>query len=199
MYIIVLNLVINNLKKFIVPILSICFLIVISFAAYAGYQWYTLSNENKVLEDEIAQLNAITEEETDVETRTVSLFYYNLEADKDISESIPCSDNAVLPVEREIPLTQTPIRDTLDLLLEGILTDEEIADGFQTEFPNESFKISSINLDEGVLYIEFTDAPDFVSGGSCRTGLLDTQIRKTALQFSEVDSVEYLDKGLFQP
>lgn len=216
MYILIINLITNSVKRFLIPVLCVCFISVLTLGVYASYQWYTLSNELKDIESEkevlkvnttqlqeeielIQQGSSLEGVEADTETRTVYLYYYNLNADKEIAEYIPCSEDAVLPVEREIPLTISPIRDTLDLLLKGILTDEEIVDSYQTEFPNELFEISSINLKEGVLYIDFTDAPDFVNGGSCRTGLLEAQIRKTAMQFPQVESVEYVDELIFQP
>lgn len=204
------------MKRFFIPILCVCLITILTLGAYATYQWYTLSNDIKELQNEKEVLKVETDQlqeelelmqegdspneaQQDEQTRIVYLYYYNLNADKEIADYLPCSEDAVLPVEREIPLTISPIRDTLDLLLEGILTDSEIADSYQTEFPNELFKISSINLKDGVLYIDFTDAPNFVNGGSCRTGLLDSQIRKTAMQFPQVESVEYVDEFIFQP
>lgn len=60
-------------------------------------------------------------------TKSVKLFYYNPKLDRDESGNIACSRNGLAPVERKIPITQTPIQDTIKLLLSGELTDEERA------------------------------------------------------------------------
>lgn len=138
--------------------------------------------------------------DTPVLTQKVSLYYYNQIKDKEIDESIPCSAEAVLPVEREIPITNTPIKDTLNLLLEGNINSLEASIGFQTEFPDPGFKLTSAELSEdGVLTLDFTDENGFSTGGSCRVGLLANQIIKTAKQFPEVKDVRFKSDWLFQP
>jgi spore germination protein GerM len=125
------------------------------------------------------------------------LYYYNRFIDQGIADYIPCM--AVLPVEREIPLTDTPIDDAIDLLIKGQLTGTERAHGFDTEFPHADFKLLSSDLVEGVLTLTFTEVPGFTMGGSCRTGLLAKQISLTAKQFPEVNEVKFLPESLFQP
>jgi len=125
----------------------------------------------------------------------VLLFYYKQSED----ENLACGPEAVLPVRREIEATQTPIKDTINLLIKGELTEEERAQGFTTEFPNPDFKLVGVNLKDGVLYLEFTEVPGFTTGGSCRVSLLTNQIIKTAKQFPEVKEVVLLPESLFQP
>jgi len=132
-------------------------------------------------------------------TKTIKLYFYNLEEDKKIADYIPCSEEAVLPVEREIPATISPIQETIKLLLKGELTATEKEQGFSTEFPLEGFELKSVNLKNGILALEFDDPLSKSSGGSCRVRLLWNQIAKTAKQFSEVKEVKFMPETIFQP
>ncbi len=135
------------------------------------------------------------QEQPETKKIPVSLFYYKQSED----EGLACGPDAVLPVGREIESTLTPIKDTINLLIKGELTEEEKVQGFSTEFPNEDFKLLSINLKDGVLYLEFTEVPGFTTGGSCRISLLTNQIIKTAKQFPGVNEVILLPESVFQP
>jgi len=129
---------------------------------------------------------------------TVTLHYYNQIKGEEVGD--PCSPDAVLPVEREIPATITPIQDTIRLLIEGNLTEEERAAGFSTEFPHPEFKLLGATLKDGILTLEFADPALFTIGGSCRVLLLAAQIEKTAKQFPEVEEVRFEpEESLFQP
>jgi spore germination protein GerM len=129
----------------------------------------------------------------------VKLYYYNEAKDKELTGAISCSPEAVLPVEREIPPTKTPIQDTIRLLLKGELTKEERAAGFSTEFPHPEFKLLGASLKDGVLTLKFADPRGFSSGGACRTSLLAAQIIKTAEQFPGVRAIRFEPETLFQP
>jgi hypothetical protein len=131
--------------------------------------------------------------------KNVQLYYYNQKRDQEIADYISCGQEAILPVSREIALTQTPIQDTINLLLEGNLTPEEKEAGFSPMFPLEGVKLVGANLKNGTLTLEFDDPLSRTGGGSCRVGLLWNQIRKTAQQFSEVKDVRFLPEELFQP
>jgi len=132
----------------------------------------------------------------------VSLYYYNPEKDKDESENIKCSKDGLVKIERFIPFSKTPIKDTLELLLKGKenLTEKEISSGITTEFPLEGLKVKSINLkDDGTLVLEFEDPLNKTVGGSCRVGILWFQIEETLRQFPEVKRVTFIPEELFQP
>jgi len=131
--------------------------------------------------------------------KNVQLYYYNQKRDQEIADYISCGPEAVLPVSREIALTQTPIQDTINLLLEGNLTPEEKEAGFSPMFPLEGVKLTGANLKDGTLTLEFDDPFSRTGGGACRAGILWNQIRKTAQQFSEVKDVRFLPEELFQP
>ena len=133
------------------------------------------------------------------ETRAIKLYYYNPDLDKDESGNIACSRNGLVAIEREIPVTQTPIQDTIKLLLSGELTDEERAQGIDTEYPLEGLSLKETLLKDGVLTLEFDDSKNKTVGGSCRVGILWFQIEATAKQFPEVQQVRFLPEELFQP
>ena len=131
------------------------------------------------------------------QTRKVKLFYYKAQYDTESN----CSQAFVIPVSREVPLTQQNIiGKTLNLLLLWP-TEEEKLNGFSSEFPHEWFYVKSISLDKktGILTLDFPLIPWFTSGGSCRVGLLDASIKKTVLQFEEVQRVQYTSEEIFQP
>jgi len=134
-------------------------------------------------------------------SKTVKLYYYNPEKDKDESGNIQCSRNGLVAVEREIPVTKTPIQDTIKLLLKGQenLTEAEKALGITTEYPLEDFSLKSASLKDGILTLEFEDPNYKTGGGSCRVGILWFQIEATAKQFPEVQQVKFLPEELFQP
>lgn len=128
---------------------------------------------------------------------TVRLYYHNRIKGEEIGDT--CSPDAVLPVEREIPLTETLIEDTIRLLIKGELTEEERVAGFSTEFPHPEFKLLSATLEDGVLTVQFADPAGFTVGGSCRVRILWAQIEKTAKQFPGVKGVRFEPEFLFQP
>ena len=130
-----------------------------------------------------------------ISARNVQLFYYN----KTNDPTTTCDPAAVLPISRNIPSTQTPIHDTIKLLLQGQLTNAEVAQGFDTEFPLSGVELRGADVKDGVLTLEFTDPQRRTSGGSCRAGLLWSQIEKTARQFEGVREVRFFPEDLFQP
>jgi spore germination protein GerM len=135
-----------------------------------------------------------------VGTRTIKLYYYNQKLDQQENKKMgaSCDRAYILPVERIIATTNTPIQDAIKLLIMGELTYGEKSAGFTTEFPNNKFRLFGADLKDGVLTLDFPEVPGFTEGGSCRVGLLQAQIEKTAKQFPEVKEVKYT-KILFQP
>lgn len=125
----------------------------------------------------------------------VELYYYNQFQDPEIG----CLAEAVLPIKRKIFITNTPIQDTVRLLLEGNLTEQEQAAGFTTEFPLEGVRLKGANFLGGVLTLEFDDLLNKTGGGSCRVSVLWAQISKTAKQFPGVLEVKFQPEFLFQP
>lgn len=131
--------------------------------------------------------------------QVINLFYYNQIRDIEISGDISCSREAVAPVKREVVLSRTPIQDAINLLLKGNLTEEEKNSGFATEFPLEGLRLTGADLKNSVLTLSFVDPLNKTSGGSCRVGILWSQIEKTAKQFPGVREVKFQPEWLFQP
>ena len=134
--------------------------------------------------------------------KKVLLYYYNPEKDKDETGNIQCSRDGLVEIEREIPVTKTPIQDTIKLLLKGKenLAQEEIGQGITTEYPLEGLSLTEVNFKEdGTLLLKFDDTLSKTLGGSCRVGILWFQIEATAKQFSGVKKVQFLPEELFQP
>lgn len=131
----------------------------------------------------------------------VVLYYYNEHADSELSE-LPASDErAVKPVCRCVSSREDLdlIRETIGLLIKGELTDSERSAGFRTEFPGEGFELKDLELSDGILKLVFDDPYFFSSGGSARTFIMATEVRKTALQFSGVEEVHFEPEWVFQP
>jgi spore germination protein GerM len=168
------------MKKVLLVILSLV-LVIVLFGKFST---------EKVHDDDKA-----VEEKPVSPARTVKLFYHNEKADKDVT----CNEEYVLPLEVDLPNPATPIKSSIELLLSRGLTAEEKAAGFNSEFPNEGFKLLSANLSSGTLTLLFSEVPGFTSGGSCRVGILRSQIMKTAKQFPEVKEVIIQPESIFQP
>ena len=131
--------------------------------------------------------------------KTVKLYYYSPELDKDESDNILCTRKGLVSVERKIPVTKTPIQDAIKLLLLGELTAKEQTQGITTEYPLEGLSLKGASLKDDVLTLEFDDPNNKTVGGACRVGILWFQIEATAKQFPEVQQVRFLPEELFQP
>jgi len=149
--------------------------------------------------DEREQEEAPEEVKEEEAERTVTLYYYDPSRDTDETGNVLCSAKGLIGVARSIPMTQTPIQDTIRLLLQGDLALSEEESGITTEFPLRGFELAGANLNNGVLTLAFNDPNNATTDGSCRTGVLWMQIRETALQFEGVEEVRFEPEELFQP
>ncbi len=131
--------------------------------------------------------------------RSVKLYYYNYDLDKDETGNAQCSREGLTAVERKIPLAGNLIKNTIELLLKGDLTGEEKAQGIATEYPLPGFSLKNTSLENGVLTLTFNDLNNKSGGGSCRVGVLWFQIEATAKQFSGVQEVRFWPEEIFQP
>ena len=138
-------------------------------------------------------------QKTSQQLRNVKLYYYNPDLDKDETGNILCGRNGLVSVEREIPITKTPIQDAIKLLILGNLTSAEKSQGITTEYPLQGLTLKAASLNDGILALTFDDPNNKTGGGSCRVGILWFQIEATAKQFSEVSSVRFMPEELFQP
>lgn len=133
------------------------------------------------------------------EEMTIDLYCYNPNLDKDESGNVLCSEQGIVKVQRNIPLTIAPAQDAIKLLIKGELWQEEIESGITTEYPLEGFELKGASLKDGVLTLNFNDPKNKTIGGSCRVNVLWLQISKTAKQFKGVETVEFTPEYIFQP
>jgi len=89
------------------------------------------------------------------------------------------------------------------LLLVNDLTQAEKNLGLENEFhttaASQQVTLTMASITNGVATLTFDDPLDFTSGGSCRSGILASQVSLTAKQFSTVNSVELEPFSVFQP
>jgi hypothetical protein len=132
------------------------------------------------------------------QTRVAKLYFYNSNKDKDTNGTILCSAQGLVPVERTLAVTNTPIQDTIKELLKGP-TSSERNQLIGTEFPLSGFALTGANLSAGVLTLNFADPNNQTTGGSCRVSVLKAQIEATAKQFVGINTVRLTPSTLFQP
>ncbi len=128
----------------------------------------------------------------------VTLYYYNPSLDQGPG-GIACSEQGLVPVERVIPRSKNPVRDSVKLLLDGELTNEERDRGITTEFPLDEFTLQSADVHDGVATLSFLDPQHASSGGACRVTILRMQVESTVRQFPHVRSIRILPEEIFQP
>lgn len=129
---------------------------------------------------------------------TIKLYFYNPALDQGPG-GVECSKKGLVAVLRVLPKTTTPLKDSIELLLRGELSDEERAEGITTEFPLPGVSLKSAALEGGVATLTFNDPQNKTGGGSCRVAVLWAQIEATAKQFPTVTSVRFMPEELFQP
>lgn len=136
---------------------------------------------------------------TSEETGTpVKLYYYNPALDQG-SGGVQCTKKGLVAVERVIPKTDTPLRDSIQLLLRGEISESERTSGIESEFPLAGVTLAGATIEDGVATLTFSDPNSRTVGGSCRVAILWAQIEATAEQFPAVQSVRFLPEDLFQP
>ncbi len=127
------------------------------------------------------------------------VYHYNPNNDKDANGQIRCSANGLVALKRFIPRTITPLRETINELLRGVLTAEDRQLGTTTEFPLAGVTLKSAEIQNGNAILTFNDPQNQTSGGACRVTILRAQIEATAKQFAGINRVTILPAELFQP
>ncbi len=131
--------------------------------------------------------------------RDVQLFYYNPNNDKDGNGNVQCSKAGLVAVQRKIPVTTTPLQDTIKLLIQGDLSNTEKSSGITTEFPLPGLSLTGAALQNKILTLSFEDPQNKTTGGACRVEILKQQIEATAKQFPDINAVKFQPNTIFQP
>lgn len=139
--------------------------------------------------------------ETDRNSPTVKdipvlLYYYNQDEAQKIGDH--CNEGAVTSINKEVPVTNRIIEDTISSLIEGVLTNKEQGQGFLVMFSNTNLEFKKFLLKDGVLTIELNENPEFKDDISCSADMFKIQIEKTAKQFPVVKEVIIEPQHFFQ-
>ena len=129
--------------------------------------------------------------------REVSLHYYNPALDQGPGGA-QCTSSGLVSVQRNLPGDAT-VAEVIELLLKGELSEEELAQGIETEFPLEGVELVSAVQEGEALTLTFNDPQNRTSGGACRVSVLWLQIEATAKEFSGASEVLFVPEELFQP
>lgn len=131
---------------------------------------------------------------------TINLYYFNELEDSTLPAEQQINTSSILPIQRTIRSSDNLIADTIKVLLQGNLSEQEKDAWFITEFPNAQFRLLDTQLDsQGTLTLTFNEVAGFTAGWSARMLILSKSIEKTALQFPQVTRVIFQPDTLFQP
>jgi hypothetical protein len=152
-----------------------------------------LEQENKMLRASLENMSSDLDKRSSkknetkfIETKEISLYYYNEKND----ENFLFTEEFILPVKRNILISNTPIRETIDALFAINFSKEEVISGFSnTPYGPYNFEIKSLILDNGTLKIDFVDNVSIESMSSSESGIFFNSLKKTARQFKEIDKI----------
>lgn len=111
----------------------------------------------------------------------VKIYFHDDVSDPSVDD---CTKNT--PKIENIPQTTTPLKDTIELLLQKIRQEDNQGDQKRAD----GFKLKSASITNGIASLVFVDPLFYTSGGSCRVGSLYSRIEDTAKQFPGVKSVK---------
>lgn len=115
------------------------------------------------------------------DTDSVKVYFGNNIMDPQIS----C--DKVYPVERIIPHTIAPAKESIELLLSGI-SSNEAEKGYSTSI-SYGVELQKLTIENGVAKADFNDVLLSYGGGSCSAIAIRSQIEETLKQFSSVNNV----------
>lgn len=179
-------------------VMQILLVIAILFALWAAFSYFSESGETVVPNENPSNGEEEGGGALQNQQKTISLYFYNEEADTDSTGNILCSPDAVVATERTVE--DYSVRNHIEMLLKGP-TEEEKRSGLSSEFPLQGLSLESVQGPnaEGVLTLTLSDSQNSTVGGSCRVGILAAQLIQTALSIEGVESVEVLPEDMFQP
>lgn len=131
--------------------------------------------------------------------RAVKFYYYDAAQDRDEQGNIGCGQQGLVAVNHQLPVSMSPIKDTLLAFLNSPLTKADHEAGLTSEFPLDGVSLVNLALRDGHLIVKLADPNNKTSGGSCRVSILRQQLEAVARQFPEVKTVAFQPAELFQP
>ena len=131
--------------------------------------------------------------------RTVKFYYYDAAQDRDEQGNVGCGQQGLVAVNRQLPVSISPIKDTLLAFLSSPLTEADRGAGLTSEFPLAGVSLIDLALRNGNLIVKLADPNNKTSGGSCRVSILRQQLEAVVRQFPEVKTVDFQPAELFQP
>jgi len=131
-------------------------------------------------EQDLIRLPIVFEE---YEKIKVKLYFSNIKKDPEVKEC-----DKVFAVERDMGDVYPTVEGVINELLKGV-TEEELEDGYLTNLPEQGVKLQKVDLQEGVLTVDFNQALQEEVAGSCRVEAIRSQIIETLKQFEDVDEV----------
>lgn len=132
------------------------------------------------------------------EQRVINLYYYRTSNDIGDDGNQKCSTDGLVALTRTIPLTMSPLQDTLNLLINFRPHGYETEEGITSEFPLTGFSLLSATQKNGDFVVTFTQPSSSVNLTSCQKQILKYQIMATAKQFETVKTLELLPTNLFK-
>ena len=127
----------------------------------------------------------------------VRIFFNNFKQDPKMKEC-----GRVYPIQREIEFTNQLVVAALGELFKGP-TEQDIKDGFSTSLPKEGVKVQKLELKDGKVYIDFSQALQQDIKGTCKTTAILAQITETLKQFPGVSevvlSIDGKTEGILKP
>jgi spore germination protein GerM len=186
---------------------------VVTYIGFVSVYQYKLAQANDkiaTLQGKISDKKAVTGGTGEASTtptptpskdqKTVKLYFYNQGQDKkDNDGSTTCDTKYIQPLNRTIDAnSKDPMKDTINLLLKGELSQDEQNQGFVTSLPGDGFTLTNDDLSNGTLTLTFDDPNHFAKGSSCHTSGLKEQIIQTGQQFDGVKSVVIKPDSLFE-
>lgn len=115
------------------------------------------------------------------DTEIIKVFFNNINMDPQIS----C--DKVFPVERIAPHTVAPAKKAIELLLEGISSNEANS-GYSTNI-GYGVKLQKITIENNTAKVDFDETLESYGGGSCNVTSIRSQITETLKQFPSVKNV----------
>jgi hypothetical protein len=123
--------------------------------------------------------------------RQVKIFMVALEDNGQSGEKIGCNDS-LIPVSREVPVSPSPLTDTLTLLF-SLKSRDYGQSGLYNALYQSNLKVEGISAHDGVFRVNLIGTVQL--GGVCDNPRFVNQIRATVMQFATVKQANIFING----